>query len=90
MNLGKWNVRINRQFVYWQKIPFVMVVLMFFKDFGWQALWIIPPSIAGAVWLAKLDTDRIHQEEAEYNFRKSESFVKLCRDVEDIKSNLAG
>ena len=81
-------MRVNRQFVYWQKIPFVMVVAMFFKDFGWNALWIIPPSIIGAVWLAKLDTDRIHQEEAEYNFRKSKSFVKMVKEVEELHRGL--
>jgi acyl-CoA synthetase (AMP-forming)/AMP-acid ligase II len=88
INIGKNVVKFNRMRSYAQTIPSLMVVILFFEKFGMAAVYTIPLIILGFILLLKLDTNKIHQEEADYSLSKSSKFRQLCNDVEDIKKRM--
>lgn len=84
MNLGKITVQIRRMQSYAALASSLMVATLWFDRFGWKGLLLAPPALILFYFIWRLDTDRIHAQDQEYQLNKSRSFRELCENVKRI------
>lgn len=85
MNLGKITVQIRRMQSYVALASSLMVATLWLDRFGFKGLLLVPPALVLFYFIWRLDTDRIHAQDQEYQLNKSKSFRQLCEDVKEIK-----
>ena len=83
INTGMINVRITRTRFFVSLIQLFMIGSLYFTEKHFNKWWLLLIPILIVINI--FDIKRTYRHEIDYNFNQSKSFVKLCKDVEEIK-----